>query len=265
MPHPPARPRPVRACAGYPARLAGLGRPPAAALGPGRLPRRRSAVGGDRRRPRPPAAPAASGRARWPPRCGRQGYAVVSGGAFGIDAAAHQGALEAGAPTFAVLGCGVDVVYPDRHGRAVRSRSPRAGGLLSEYPPGTPPRRGQFPARNRIIAALADVVIVVEAAWRSGALITAAVARGLGGRCWRWRAAPGTDRLLGGGARLRPSMTRSGRGQRARAAGRPAGARRCQLDLPAAASLRRAARGCWPRRPTAPRGWRAGWACRWPR
>ena len=109
------------------------------------------------------ASAAGCERARdWPRRSGRQGFAVVSGGAFGIDAAAHEGALDAGAATYAVLGCGVDVVYPDRHG--LFDGSPPRGGLLSEYPPGTPPRPGQFPARNRLIAALAEAVIVVEAA-----------------------------------------------------------------------------------------------------
>lgn len=125
----------------------------------------------------------------------RRGFLIISGGAFGIDAAAHEGALDAQAPTFAVLGCGVDVVYPDRHG-PLFSRITAQGGLLSEYPPGTPPRPGQFPARNRIIAALADAVIVVEAAYRSGALITAALARSLGRPVLALPGSPGTDSLL---------------------------------------------------------------------
>ena len=87
----------------------------------------------------------------------QKGVVVISGGAFGIDAAAHEGALEAAAaPTFAVFGCGVDVTYPDRHVRLF-ARIAAKGGLLSEYPPGTPPRAGQFPARNRILAATAPI------------------------------------------------------------------------------------------------------------
>jgi DNA processing protein len=122
----------------------------------------------------------------------------VSGGAFGIDAAAHEGALMAGGATFAVLGCGVDVVYPDRHAELF-SRIAGSGGLLSEYAPGTPPRRGQFPARNRIIAALADAIVVVEAAHRSGALITARLARSLGRMLLAVPGSPGSDRLIASG------------------------------------------------------------------
>jgi len=128
----------------------------------------------------------------------RTGAAIVSGGAFGIDAAAHEGSLAEGSPTFAVLGCGADVVYPDRH-RQLFARIAKTGGLLSEYPPGTPPRRGQFPARNRLIAALAKAVIVVEAAFRSGALITAKLARDLGRPLFAVPGSPGTDALVRAG------------------------------------------------------------------
>ena len=100
------------------------------------------------------------------------------------------------APTFAVLGCGVDVVYPDRHVQLFAAIA-RQGGLLSEYPPGFAARAGQFPARNRIIAALAHVVIVVQASWRSGALSTVAEARRLGRPVMATAGSPGTDRLLG--------------------------------------------------------------------
>jgi DNA processing protein len=123
------------------------------------------------------------------------GLVIISGGAFGLDAAAHEGALAAGAATFAVLGCGVDVTYPDRHG-PLFARIAARGGLLSEYPLGTPPRAGQFPARNRIIAALADAVIVVEAAHRSGALITASLGRSLGKPLLALGGSAGTDGLL---------------------------------------------------------------------
>jgi DNA processing protein len=127
------------------------------------------------------------------------GYAVVSGGALGIDAAAHRGALAAGGPTFAVLGCGVDVVYPDRHGPLFADIA-RAGGLLSEYAPGTPPRAGQFPVRNRIVAALADATVVVEAKRASGALITARLARELGRPVLAVTGSAGSDALVASGA-----------------------------------------------------------------
>jgi DNA processing protein len=132
---------------------------------------------------------------------GRSGIAIVSGGAFGIDAAAHEGALAAGATTFAVLGCGTDIAYPDRHA-GLFGRIARSGGLISEYPPGTKPRPGQFPARNRIIAGLAESVIVVEAALRSGALITARLARGLGRTLLAVPGSSGTDAMLRAGHAL---------------------------------------------------------------
>jgi DNA processing protein len=129
-----------------------------------------------------------------------RGYTIVSGGALGIDAAAHRGALEAGGPTFAVLGCGVDVVYPDRHGPLFEeiAGSP-AGGLLSEFPPGTPPRGKQFPSRNRIVAALAQGVVVVEAQARSGALVTARLARAFERPIYAVPGTAGTDGLLAAG------------------------------------------------------------------
>jgi DNA processing protein len=128
----------------------------------------------------------------------RTGAVLVSGGAFGIDAAAHEGALAERAATFAVLGCGTDVAYPDRH-RDLFTRVVASGGLLSEYAPGTPPRAGQFPARNRLIAGLAEAVIVVEAALRSGALITARWARTMGRPLFAVPGSPGTDTLLRAG------------------------------------------------------------------
>jgi DNA processing protein len=131
----------------------------------------------------------------------RQGFTIVSSGALGIDAAAHRGALDAGGVTFAVLGCGVDVIYPDRHA-ALFADVAAAGGLISEYPPGTQPRGGQFPARNRIIAALAGTVVVVEAGLRSGALITAGLATALGRRLLAVPGSPGTDELIATGAAL---------------------------------------------------------------
>jgi DNA processing protein len=106
------------------------------------------------------------------------GLIVVSGMAFGIDACAHRGALEAGR-TVAVLGCGADVAYPAAH-RSLWRRIGEQGLVLSELPPGTGAWRWAFPARNRIMAALAGMTVVVEAARRSGSLITAELAADLG-------------------------------------------------------------------------------------
>jgi DNA processing protein len=104
---------------------------------------------------------------------------VVSGLAHGIDGEAHRGALAAGAPTVAVLGCGIDVDYPARHAELAR-RIAETGAIVSEYPPGTEPAPWRFPARNRIVAGLAQATVVVEARERSGALITADFALELG-------------------------------------------------------------------------------------
>ena len=103
------------------------------------------------------------------------GLAVISGLAAGIDGAAHAGALAGRGATLAVTGNGLDRVYPARH-RALAREIAAHGLLLSEFPPGTPPARGHFPRRNRVIAGLAQGVLVVEAAPRSGSLITARLA-----------------------------------------------------------------------------------------
>ncbi len=106
-----------------------------------------------------------------------RGVSVVSGGAYGIDAAAHEGALAStGAPTVAVLACGVDVSYPRGNDRLLR-RIAREGLVVSELPPGTTPTRGRFLVRNRLIAALSLGTAVVEAARRSGSLATLQRAR----------------------------------------------------------------------------------------
>jgi DNA processing protein len=107
------------------------------------------------------------------------GVTVVSGMALGIDAAAHAGALEASGLTVAVLGCGTDIAYPRSH-RGLYERILEHGLAMSEYPPGTAPAPWRFPARNRLIAALAGTLVVVEARARSGALITADHALDLG-------------------------------------------------------------------------------------
>lgn len=108
-------------------------------------------------------------------RAAEHGVTIVSGMASGIDSCGHMGALDAGGNTIAVLGCGPDICYP-RTNRDLMNRISRAGLILSEYPPGSPPLQGQFPARNRIISGLSYGVLVAEASLRSGSLITAGLA-----------------------------------------------------------------------------------------
>jgi DNA processing protein len=188
----------VRDQVGYPARLLQIRRPPPQLWFCGGLPdpdQPAVAIVGSRKA-------SGAGRERAHELAGalaRRGWAIVSGGAFGIDAAAHSGALDAGAGTYAVLGCGVDVVYPDRHARLF-ARIAERGGLISQFAPGTAPKMMHFPLRNEIVAGLADAVIVVEAALHSGALITAGVARKQGQRLLAVPGTPGTDALLADGA-----------------------------------------------------------------
>ncbi len=110
----------------------------------------------------------------------RAGVSIVSGGALGVDGAAHEAALEAGGHTVVVLGTGVDVCYPAEH-RSLFAHVLEAGGaILSEQPDGTPGFKGNFPRRNRIVSGLSDAVVVVRAGEASGALITAEWARSQG-------------------------------------------------------------------------------------
>lgn len=131
---------------------------------------------------------------------------VISGLAFGIDACAHRGAIEAGL-TVAVLGCGADVAYPAAH-RSLWRRIGECGLVLSELPPGSGAWRWTFPARNRIMAALAGMTVVVEAAERSGSLITTDIAADLGRDIGavpgpvNSRSSAGSNNLLAGGACL---------------------------------------------------------------
>lgn len=157
--------------AAYPAQLAALADPPPSfyALGNiGLLHAAQVAIVGSRQ-------PTAAGRtlaARMAADLARSGLVITSGLARGIDAAAHEAALAAGGQTIAVCGTGLDVCYPAQH-RALFERISREGLLVSEFPPGTPPRAAHFPQRNRIISGLSRGVVVVEAAAGSGSLITA--------------------------------------------------------------------------------------------
>jgi len=169
----------------------------------------------------------------------RLGFVVVSGLARGIDAAAHRGALEAGGRTVAVIPSGLDAITP-RHHEALAGEIAARGTVLSECASGSPLGRGSFVKRNRLIAALAAATVVVEAAERSGALITAAFASGLGrpvlavpGDVDR-ETARGCHALIRGGARL---CERAGHvvealgealGARPAAATRPTGERSAQ-------------------------------------
>ncbi len=105
----------------------------------------------------------------------RRGFTVVSGGAHGIDVAAHRGALEAGGRTIAVSACGLDIDYP-RGQEELRDRIPDSGAIVAEVSLGTTPDRHRFPVRNRIVSGLSLGTVVVEAPARSGALITASLA-----------------------------------------------------------------------------------------
>jgi DNA processing protein len=132
------------------------------------------------------------------------GMTVISGMAFGIDACAHRGALDAGR-TIAVLGCGPDIAYPASH-RSLWRQICESGLVISELPPGATPWRWSFPARNRVMAALAGMTVVVEAAARSGSLITMDLAADLGRDLGavpgpvNSRASAGPNALLAGGA-----------------------------------------------------------------
>jgi DNA processing protein len=161
------------------------------------------------------------------------GVTVVSGGAAGIDGVAHRAALEAGGHTIAVFGAGIDVPYPREHGGLFEEIVAGGGALLSELPDGSPPAPWTFPRRNRIVAALCEAVVVVRAGLRSGALITAAIARRLGVTVFavpgdvRERLSAGPNGLLREGARLA-----EGAGDVLDALGIGAGAGPAQLDLP---------------------------------
>lgn len=193
----------VRGMPGWPAGLDHLARPPAAiwVAGSDRPSSPAVAVVGARR-----ATATGLAIAAW---LGRElalrDVPVVSGLALGIDGAAHRGALDGGGVTVAVLGCGLDVCYPRRHAE-LRRRILGQGCLVTEEEWGTPAEAWHFPKRNRLIAALVEAVVVVEAAERSGALTTARHAADLGREVLavpgsiRNPVATGTNRLLRDGA-----------------------------------------------------------------
>jgi DNA processing protein len=131
----------------------------------------------------------------------RLGVVIVSGLARGVDSAAHRGALADGA-TIAVLGSGCDVIYPAEH-KALAQQIATTGLVVSEYAPGTPPHKGQFPLRNRIISGLSRAVVVIEAHEKSGSLITARYALQQGRDVLAVPGNPLTGRNRGGHALIR--------------------------------------------------------------
>jgi DNA processing protein len=136
------------------------------------------------------------------------GFTVVSGLARGIDCEAHQGALDGRGKTVAVMGCGIDVIYPPEHKKIAEAMIENGGGLISELPLGTPPMPENFPSRNRLISGLCLGVVVVEAAEKSGSLITARMALEQDRQVFAVPGSPltgktrGSNRLLKEGARL---------------------------------------------------------------
>ena len=189
----------------YPERLKRILRPPAVLYVKGTLPDCRYSIGmaGSRMADAyGKKAAACFGRA-----LAEAGVTVVSGGAKGIDTASHEGALQGGGKTVAVLGCGPDIVYPSEN-RKLFEEIEADGALVSEYPPGTKPDRFRFPERNRIISGICQGVVLVQAAKRSGALITAEFAMDEGrevfcipGNIFTDKSA-GPHRLIKAGARL---------------------------------------------------------------
>jgi DNA processing protein len=131
-----------------------------------------------------------------------RGIHVVSGGAIGVDGAAHRGALAGGGKTTVVLGSGIDVFYPLRHVALFHEVLASGGTVASLFAEGVPPRRSTFVQRNPLIAALADAVIVVEADVRSGSLSTAAAAAKFGRIVAAWPGSRGCARLLARGAAI---------------------------------------------------------------
>ncbi|MEQ8454312.1 MAG: DNA-processing protein DprA [Sandaracinaceae bacterium] len=198
------KPRPrLLDAAEHPASLAALSKPPAKLWAVGSLPAGPSVAVVGTRRANPEALRFTEGLAE---ELARAGVGVVSGGADGVDAAAHRGALRGEGATWVVQAAGLDAPYPSRSRRLFDEIVEAGGGWLSETPPGQPPYKSRFLERNRIIAALADLVLVVQAPARSGSLSTARHAVSLGRPLYAVPASPwdlraqGTTRLLAKGA-----------------------------------------------------------------
>jgi DNA processing protein len=188
----------ARADPGYPAALRQVKDAPACLHVLGSLPRldRAVAIVGAR---------AASGRAQASAReiaaaLGNAGIAIVSGGAIGIDAAAHRGALDVGAPTIAVLGGGLDHMYPARNRPLFGQILAAGGAVASPFADHVEPRPGCFVRRNRVIAAMAEAVVVIEAGPGSGALHTARAASEYGRLVGALPGSPGCEALIAQGA-----------------------------------------------------------------
>jgi len=128
------------------------------------------------------------------------GYTIISGMALGIDAAAHWTAINTGGKTIAVLGCGVDIIYPPQNRDLYKRILDEGGALISEIPPGELSPHSYFPARNRLIAGLSEYIIVIEAQLKSGALITARMALDQGKDVFCVPGTPGCDYLIDMGA-----------------------------------------------------------------
>ncbi len=187
---------------GYPERLRGTPDPPPALFASGPIPKVPAVALVGSRKASVTGLEAARVLGRT---LAQRGVCVASGLALGIDGAAHEGALEAGGPAVGVLGCGIDGVYP-RGNRRLYEGVRKVGALVSEYFLGEPPLRWRFPARNRVISGLSDCVVVVEAAEKSGALITARHATDAGRDVWAvpgplgFPECRGSNRLLADGA-----------------------------------------------------------------
>lgn len=140
-----------------------------------------------------------------------RGIPVISGMARGIDGIAQKTAIEYGGDTYAILGCGVDICYPEEH-KHLAEEIVQHGGIISEYPPGTVPAPGLFPRRNRIISALCDVLLVMEAREKSGTLITVDMALEQGKEIWVLPGrvddalSSGCNRLIAQGAGILPGV-----------------------------------------------------------
>ena len=155
---------------GYPEKLLGLNDPPAALYVRGSLPDEHNpavAVIGTRKC----SGYGSSMAKQLGAKLAEHGISVISGMARGIDGIGQRAVCEASGKTFAILGCGVDIIYPPENER-LYGQIIRSGGIISEYCPGTEPKAGQFPARNRIISGLSDAVVIVEAKEKSGTMIT---------------------------------------------------------------------------------------------